>query len=100
MLELLTAHPFSDPQRSGPGRLLVPWAPAARSMGRCAASDVRHAGPYTFAESPKHVALYQRYDFAPHYLTDIGGKPVTARTSKKSEQGSRGPRSATRTRGS
>jgi len=26
-------------------------------MGRCAAWDVRHAGPYTFAESPKHVAL-------------------------------------------
>jgi len=31
----------------------------------------RHAGLYTFAESPKHVALYQRFGFYPRFLTAI-----------------------------
>lgn len=46
------------------------------TMQRFADWGVSHAGLYTFAESPKHVALYERYGFAPHYLTAIGGKPV------------------------
>src|SRR5215831_6907003 len=37
---------------------------------------VTHAGLYTFAESPKHIALYQRYGFYPRFLTAIMSKPV------------------------
>jgi len=32
---------------------------------------VRHAGLYTFAHSPKHMALYQKFGFWPRYLTTI-----------------------------
>ena len=48
------------------------------TLCRFAEWGVRHAGLYTFAESPKHLALYQRYGFAPHYLTAIGGKSVAS----------------------
>lgn len=37
---------------------------------------VTHAGLYTFAESPKHIALYQRYGFYPRFLTAILSKKV------------------------
>lgn len=46
------------------------------TMERLAQWGVRHAGLYTFADSPKHVAIYQRFGFAPHYLTVIGVRPV------------------------
>jgi GNAT superfamily N-acetyltransferase len=39
-----------------------------------------HAGLFTFGHSPKHVGLYQRYDFLPRFLTSILSAPVTART--------------------
>lgn len=41
-----------------------------------------HAGLFTFAHSPKHVGLYQRYGFWPRFLTAIMSKPVgpTARS--------------------
>jgi GNAT superfamily N-acetyltransferase len=32
---------------------------------------VRHRGHYTFAQSPKHIALYQRYGFWPRFLTAV-----------------------------
>jgi hypothetical protein len=37
---------------------------------------VSHAGLFTFAQSPKHVALYQRFGFWPRFLTTIMGKVV------------------------
>jgi hypothetical protein len=37
---------------------------------------VTHAGLFTFAESPKHIALYQKYGFYPRFLTAIMSKPV------------------------
>jgi len=37
---------------------------------------VSHAGLFTFAQSPKHVGLYQRYGFWPRALTAIMSKPV------------------------
>ncbi|HET9218330.1 MAG TPA: GNAT family N-acetyltransferase [Terriglobia bacterium] len=37
-----------------------------------------HAGLFTFPESPKHIALYQKYGFYPRYLTAILAKPVVA----------------------
>jgi GNAT superfamily N-acetyltransferase len=36
----------------------------------------RHRGLFTFAHSPKHIGLYQRYDFWPRFLTAIMGKEV------------------------
>ncbi len=38
---------------------------------------VTHAGLFTFAHSPKHVALYNRYGFWPQYLTFIAAAPAT-----------------------
>src|SRR5947209_15918934 len=32
---------------------------------------VRHAGLFTFPESPKHVGLYNRFGFWPHQLTPV-----------------------------
>lgn len=40
---------------------------------------VAHAGLFTFAHSPKHVALYQKYGFWPRALTAIMSKPVQPR---------------------
>jgi len=41
---------------------------------------VQHAGLFTFAHSPKHVGLYQRYGFWPRFLTTVMSKPVTPDT--------------------
>lgn len=35
-----------------------------------------HAGLFTFAQSQKHVGLYQRFGFWPRFLTAIMSKPV------------------------
>jgi ribosomal protein S18 acetylase RimI-like enzyme len=37
----------------------------------------RHVGLFTFAHSPKHLALYQKFGFWPRFLTAIMIKPVT-----------------------
>ena len=42
-----------------------------------------HAGLFTFSESPKHIALYQKYGFYPRYLTAILSKPVVGRPSAR-----------------
>ena len=39
---------------------------------------VRHAGLFTFAQSPKHVGLYRRFGFFPRFLTAIMAKPVVS----------------------
>jgi hypothetical protein len=39
--------------------------------------EVRHEGLFTFAHSPKHVALYQHFGFWPRFLTAIMSKPVS-----------------------
>ncbi|MGD9762184.1 MAG: GNAT family N-acetyltransferase [Candidatus Binatia bacterium] len=44
---------------------------------------VTHAGLFTFPQSPKHVALYQRYGFYPRFLTVIASKPVTPRAAMR-----------------
>ena len=36
----------------------------------------RHAGLFTFAQSPKHIGFYQKYGFYPRFLTAIMSKPV------------------------
>jgi GNAT superfamily N-acetyltransferase len=37
-----------------------------------------HAGLFTFSHSPKHAALYQKFDFWPRFLTAVMSKPVEA----------------------
>jgi GNAT superfamily N-acetyltransferase len=36
----------------------------------------RHAGLFTFAQSAKHVCMYQKFGFWPRFLTSIMSKPV------------------------
>ena len=40
---------------------------------------IRDTGLFTFAHSPKHVGLYQKFGFWPRFLTAIMGSPVAAR---------------------
>jgi len=40
---------------------------------------VRHRGLYTFAQSPKHIALYQRYGFWPRFLSAVMQKEIQLR---------------------
>jgi hypothetical protein len=40
---------------------------------------VRHTGLYTFAQSTKHVALYQKFGYWPRYLTAIMTGPSEAK---------------------
>ena len=40
----------------------------------------KHAGLFTFAQSSKHVGLYQKFGFWPRFLTAIMSKPVAQTT--------------------
>jgi GNAT superfamily N-acetyltransferase len=51
-------------------RLLAP------TMDTFARWGVRQAGLFTFPQSPKHLALYQKYDFWPQRLTALMAKKV------------------------
>jgi len=44
--------------------------------------NVKHAGLFTFAQSPKHVGLYQKFGFYPRFLTAITSKTVEPKESK------------------
>ena len=48
--------------------------------------NTKHAGLFTFAQSPKHIALYQKFDFWPRFLTAVMSKDVI---SKKKNNGIR-----------
>lgn len=65
----LTTHP--DVWDSGVGKRLV--EPVIACFERW---QTRQAGLYTFAQSNKHVGLYQRFGFWPKYLTAIMSRPV------------------------
>ncbi len=65
----LTVHP--DVQASGVGSALIEPV-----MERFAAWGTRHAGLYTFANSAKHVGLYQKFGFYPRFLTGIMDRAV------------------------
>lgn len=45
-------------------------------MDRFASWNVRHAGLFTFSNSPKHVTLYQRFGFQPRFLTALMARPL------------------------
>jgi GNAT superfamily N-acetyltransferase len=44
------------------------FAAAVKVLDRC---GVRHSGLFTFANSPMHICLYQKYGYWPGYLTAI-----------------------------
>ncbi len=46
------------------------------TMELFAAWGTRHAGLFTFAQSARHVALYQKYGFWPRFLTAVMTSPV------------------------
>jgi GNAT superfamily N-acetyltransferase len=46
------------------------------TMDLFAAWGTRHAGLFTFAQSARHVGLYQKYGFWPRFLTAIMTSPV------------------------
>src|ERR671911_1747546 len=46
--------------------------------------NTKHAGLFTFAQSPKHIGLYQKFDFWPRFLTAIMSKEVTRSGQKAS----------------
>jgi GNAT superfamily N-acetyltransferase len=65
----LTVHPdFWD--RGVAKLLLVP------TMELFTKWSVSHAALFTFAHSPKHLGLYQKFGFWPRFLTAIMSKPV------------------------
>jgi predicted N-acetyltransferase YhbS len=54
-------------------RLMEPVMDCFASWG------TRHAGLFTFAQSQKHVGLYQKFGFWPRFLTALMSKPVGPR---------------------
>ena len=60
----LTVHPDSWSQGTGRGLL----EPVMETFARW---GITHAGLFTFAQSPKHLRLYQRFEFWPRFLTAI-----------------------------
>lgn len=67
----LTTRP--DVWDRGVGSLLL--EPVLEAFDRWALDQ---AGLFTFPESPKHVALYQKHGFWPRFLIPVVEKPVTA----------------------
>jgi GNAT superfamily N-acetyltransferase len=65
----LTVHP--DYWDQGVARLLLD-----RTMEIFERWGTRHMGLFTFAQSAKHVHLYQKYGFWPRYLTAVMSKEV------------------------
>ena len=68
----LTVRP--ELQERGIARALL-----ARTMEQFDSWGTRHVGLFTFAQSAKHIALYQKYGFSARFLTAIMSAPVSAR---------------------
>ena len=68
----LTVHPNAW-NRGVAQQLLAP------TMDWFAQHDTRHTGLFTFAQSAKHVSLYQKFSFWPRFLTAIMHCPVDPR---------------------
>src|ERR687898_3496364 len=46
--------------------------------------NTKHAGLFTFAHSPKHISLYQKFGFWPYFLTAIMSKDLSPTRNKNS----------------
>jgi hypothetical protein len=87
----------------------VAQALLVRTMEQFDGWGVRHAGLFTFAQSAKHVALYQKFGFHARFLTAVMAAPVvraktvpgwsrfSALTEAQQEQALRSCREATET---
>ncbi len=75
----LTIHP--DYWDRGVGQRLV-----AAVIDLFSEWNIKQAGLYTFAQSQKHVALYQKFGFWPRFLTAIMSLPVNAEASARGLQ--------------
>lgn len=49
--------------------------------------NTKHAGLFTFANSTKHIGLYQKFDFWPRFLTAIMSKEISQPEEKKEASG-------------
>lgn len=47
--------------------------------------QIRYAGLFTFAHSPKHIHLYQKFNFWPRFLTAIMSKSIQSENSQNSQ---------------
>ncbi len=65
----LTVHP-DHWERHIASRLMEPILACFKRWG------ATHTGLFTFPQSPKHIHLYQKFDFWPRFLTPIMAKPV------------------------
>jgi GNAT superfamily N-acetyltransferase len=54
------------------------------TMDIFAAWKTRHVGLFTFAQSAKHVGLYQKYGFWPRFLTAVMSSPVNPAAGSRS----------------
>jgi len=52
------------------------------TMNRFGEWGVSHSGLFTFPHSPKHIHLYQKFDFWPRFLTPLMAKSVAAPASE------------------
>jgi GNAT superfamily N-acetyltransferase len=68
----ITVQP--DLQESGIGRLLL-----SKTMEQFDDWRTRHVGLFTFAQSAKHIALYQKHGFYARFLTAIMSAPAVMR---------------------
>ena len=68
----LTVRP--DLQERGVARALL-----ASTMEQFDSWGIQHVGLFTFAQSAKHIALYQKYGFAARFLTAIMSAPASPR---------------------
>ena len=46
----------------------------------------KHIGLFTFSHSPKHIHLYQKYDFWPRFLTNVMSKHVGSASKTKEHE--------------
>jgi hypothetical protein len=44
--------------------------------------NTKHSGLFTFAQSPKHISLYQKYGFWPYFLTAVMSKGMSPNSAK------------------
>jgi GNAT superfamily N-acetyltransferase len=69
----LTVHP--DYWDKGVARSLM--EPTMQLLSK---RNTKYSGLFTFAQSPKHVSLYQKYGFWPYFLTAVMSKVVSPKT--------------------
>jgi N-acetylglutamate synthase-like GNAT family acetyltransferase len=53
-----------------------------KTMGIFEKWQIKHAGLFTFAQSSKHVHLYEKFGFWPRFLTAIMSKPTESSTTE------------------